>query len=132
MKKLRDRYFVDAEDILYRKDKHGIPKLVIPTSMVDSIIKMFHTSPLIHHLGVNQTYQALKRNVFIPNLARLVRNEVSACHVCLKSKPQQHPLFRLPLCERDKVWGPLDICQIDLAGPFLHHRYSPSVRFIVC
>lgn len=123
-------YLLDSGGILYRTDKVGIPRICIPTSMREEIFTFFHSSPLSHHLGTFQTYQIMKRNVSFPNMERFIRERISSCDVCLRSKHNHHP-FHLPLADTVVPSFPKETYFLDLIGPLYQCHTSHPYALVV-
>jgi hypothetical protein len=57
--------FVEDEDgLLYRKESEGQLKLVIPESLVESVIRTHHYSKWAGHAGIKKTKNCLRSGNF--------------------------------------------------------------------
>ena len=72
-----------AIDFKFSEDLDGIPykdrdrnerndKVVVPLSMRRKLLKAYHDSPFSSHLGVQRTYQKLKREYYWNNIVLVV------------------------------------------------------------
>lgn len=130
--------------ILYRRGgnpRNNLLLLVLPTSMINDVIKSIHDAP-DHgaHLGVQRTLDHLHARFYFPNSIASVKKFIRSCAYCLSRKrPPGQPTGALepiprPVCPGES-WG------IDALGPFKtsesNNKYvicalDYSTRFAVC
>ena len=83
--KYADDYVIE-EDTLYhigkpvRLDSQPRMQLVVPTSLVDTILDSYHDNN--GHFGIAKTYQTIRSRYFWRNIYRDVVNHVAKCIVC--------------------------------------------------
>ena len=64
--------------------------LCIPTTLVDTLLYMYHTSKLGAHVGVTKCLETLRQRFYCPDLARHVRAYIMGCHVCQMFKYEKN------------------------------------------
>ena len=95
------------------------PKLVVPAALRRSVMDAFHTSPLGAHMGRNRLLAALANRFTWPRMGSDVREYVSSCLVCARTKSAQAGMAPLQPIFSAK---PFEIIGIDLFGPFPRSR----------
>lgn len=122
--------YVLVENILYHSVKQnkqrtaGINKyqLVVPGSLIDTILRIAHDSPMGGHCGVQNTLDRLKEFFYFPRMGKVISDYVLSCHECQVRKfsniktRAKITAFPTP-CEPFEAW------EIDLYGPL---PISPS------
>ena len=69
-----------------------VRKLVVPSSLKESIISSLHDDPLCDHLGQNNTVRLVKEKYIWHGMTSDCNDYVSTCAACnVKKKPQQRP-----------------------------------------
>jgi len=61
-------------------------KLVIPDSLIGSLLRQAHNTPTSAHLGQAKTLELLQRQFYWSTMARDVRNYIKNCDVCKQMK----------------------------------------------
>ena len=86
------------------------PRVVIPESLRNDILKMLH----IGHLGVEKIKQVARSYVWWPNIDKDIEHFSARCEGCLqaRSTPQTVELHNWPQCHR-----PMERVHVDFAGP---------------
>ena len=110
-------------------DNEGRRLIYIPTSMIDSLLKAYHSHPLSGHFGILRTYLKLKENFWWPGMRDSVTRYVKACLPC-----QQFNVSRIKkpghLCPIEPPEGPFQIIGIDYCGPF--KRTPRENQYVLC
>ena len=75
-----------------------VGKLCIPSSKVDTLLQLYHSSVMGGHQGVIKTLLTLRKNFFCPGLADHVQAYILGCHVCQMFKKGKK--FNRPLEKR--------------------------------
>ena len=55
---------------------------VVPTTLVQTVIKAHHTNPMAPHIGINKTIGVLRQMFTWPNMAQDIINTISSCERC--------------------------------------------------
>lgn len=78
-------------------------QLVVSSQHHAELMLLPHDGPFAGHLGVQKTYDRLKRNFYWPEIQNDMRDYCRSCAVCQKRKqpigPQKAPLHSLPMIQ---------------------------------
>ena len=87
-----DRYIRDRKGLIHRVEASaGETRVLLPKAILPALLQRFHDSKLAGHPGVNPTFTNIRKHfVFSGSLFREVRNHITRCVLCAKSKPVQH------------------------------------------
>ena len=134
-KKLKDKEssrFVVVDGLLWLSDNRSRDlRLVVPSSLVRSVIHQVHGLPLTGHLGVRRTHKLLKAKYYWPGMKRIISDFVAACVPC-SSRKTPRPL-RSGLSQSSyssELALPFARLFMDLTGPF--ELSSGGSRFVLC
>ncbi|CAA9996800.1 unnamed protein product [Nesidiocoris tenuis] len=80
---------------LYRVLNNGQHRAVVPSALVDTIIRYYHFSKFGSHWGTQRTFQHIRKYFFWKNMHRSIQSQIRGCEVCQKTKsdrtkPQGH------------------------------------------
>ena len=80
--------------------------IYIPETLRLDVLRMHHDDPLAGHFGIAKTIELLSRNYWFPKLSAYVKNYVSTCDLCSRSKHSRHMKYGelLPLPVPSKPW----------------------------
>jgi len=56
-----ENFWTDNDGILYRQEAKGLPRIVIPTTLVPTVLKCYHELPFTAHQGVRRTIEFINR-----------------------------------------------------------------------
>ena len=90
-------------------------QLVVPHDMKEEILEALHDRRILGHLGMNKTYNHLKRSFFWPFMKSDVEIYVNSCGTCRRNKHQKS--HRSPL-QHFQAGAPGERVHIDFLGPF--------------
>lgn len=97
------------------KKKEKYPRLVIPESIKPEILKCYHDSVLVGHLGIKRTYYKISAIYYWPGMFQDITDYVRACIECNRRKGHQTTrvgeLISLTTSE------PWELAGIDIFGP---------------
>lgn len=101
------------DGLVFRKcaDK---PRFVIPDSMINNIIRIYHDE--MAHCGVEKTVQGIGSNYWFPSLRKKVRSYVDNCLTCLTANSSVHTREG-EMQEVDSPKRPFQIVHCDHFGP---------------
>ena len=89
-------------DGLLVRSKHP-EQVYVPNQLRLLVIKLNHDAPTAGHLGVDKTYDILKRNFYWNNMRQDVESFIRSCCVCKAMKSDHHApygsMVRIPLPE---------------------------------
>ena len=85
--KQQEGFWVDEEDVLYRQNSKDEPLIVIPTSLVPTVLKKnYYELPFTAYQGVERTSEFIKRKYWWETLVTDVRKYVRKCDACARRK----------------------------------------------
>lgn len=91
------------------------PRLVVPASMHDELLRAYHATPAAGHLGIAKTLHRLRDRFFWIGLSRDVHLYVAACDLCQRHKSPRRPtLGHLQPLPIDEPWHTV---HLDTFGP---------------
>ncbi len=122
--------FILKEDVLYRTGTVGKTKvthLVIPSSLVETTLKLLHYAPSAGHPGREKTLYMARAKYYWPTLRLDIEKHIAQCLSCAEAKgtTKTAPILEYPLPAR-----PFDVIGIDLLQLPRSHQGSSYV--LVC
>ena len=64
--------------------------IYVPETLRLDVLHMHHDDPLAGHFGIARTLELLSRNYWFPQMSSYVKQYVSTCDLCSRSKPSRH------------------------------------------
>ena len=118
-----DEFYLNDDGILChlwypgkRKAGHLFSQLVVPSSLRHKVLTNAHDDATGGHLGINKTYEKLRRKYYWFGMFKDVEHWCKSCvHCSMKKSPRYHrqaPLLPIP------VEGSFDRVAVDVLGPF--------------
>jgi len=82
-------------------------RLYVPTALQADVITEAHSTPVNAHLGMDKTYEKLRRRYYWPGMVHTIRAYVRTCDACQRHKyPSDKPQGLLqPLPIPDRKWS---------------------------
>ena len=113
--------------ILCRKvtiNNDTVSQLVIPSPLVETVLKLLHDTPQAGHPGRDRTLAAARQKFFWPKLRADVESHVAKCLSCAQTKGNTHtaPMLEYPVPD-----APFDTVAIDLLQLPRSHQGSSYV-----
>lgn len=71
---------------LLSNNVENVFRLYVPDSLIQILLKDHHDIPIAGHLGIEKTYERLRRMFYWPNMLESVKHYVRNCQVCKSSK----------------------------------------------
>jgi len=90
-------------------------KVVVPSSLIEHIIRAHHDDSLSGHFGSRKTIQLISSKYYWKTLNRDVHSYCTTCKICQLNKPARHKL-RADL-KPIQVSGPFERLGVDCMGP---------------
>ena len=91
-------------------------QLVLPDSLILTVLKLFHGSTLGAHGGIQDTIDRIREHFYFPRLATVVSDYVKSCHDCQARKVtkvlRQNTIVAYPTPS-----APFAVWEVDLYGP---------------
>lgn len=117
------------KEILCRSFRNGKEKIVVPTPLKPLLLKYFHESLAGAHLGISKTYNRINENFYWECMRGDVRDYVTKCLPCARSKPARDTHFG-PLSS-EVASRPMERLFCDYVGPMVRSR-SQNTQLLVC
>ena len=98
--------------------------LCIPTSKVNILLNLYHSSLVGGHTGITKCYHTISKRFYCPNLAENLRAYITGCHICQMYKKGKS--FQRPYEKRMNINVPamtrlsMDIKQMTVNGGYSH------------
>ena len=125
---LKNRHLILGGLLYYLSDPDDdpTPRLYIPKQLQDAVIKQYHDDN--GHMGIDKTFESIKRKYYFPNLYQKLTSYVNACVTCqTRALKKQRP----PLQEMEQPPYPFAKLSMDISGPYptslSGNRYIVSV-----
>ena len=99
-------YVLSGDTLFFRRGAR-LPRLCVPTILLETIIRQHHTTPGSAHQAYTPLHNLLKSKYYHPQLAQITRKICDACTLC--QVKLTHPLHadtlgRLPIAEKRAYW----------------------------
>ena len=103
---------ISKDDCYYQQGR-----LCVPLTMRTSVLEQCHNSPMAGHLGVQRTFDVIKREFWWLTMRQDIQEYVRACDICQRVKPsnQRKPGLLSPLPIPLVKWNEISM---DFIGPF--------------
>ena len=114
--KTSQRHYLIIDNLLYyisNTDDDPCLRLYVPKHLKSLIVKQYHD--MNGHMGVQKTFDSIRRKYFWPNLFKDLNEYVIACVICQTRSLQK---IRQPLQETDIPPYPMAKVSLDLSGPY--------------
>ena len=117
------RYMKVVKDVLFFSNEYGTGEVmtdavVMPKTLIQSVLKALHDSPFYGHAGMRATLFAVKEKCYWnPHMVRDIRSYVKNCCECRKSKAFRRAHGGLQ--KRQFYWCRHECCGIDMVGSFI-------------
>jgi hypothetical protein len=105
-------YSIQSNVLFYNKTP------VLPESLQPELFNLLHQHPTSGHLGIQKTFQRLRRLYWFPNMFLWIKNKVNQCHSCQESKTSRITLGHTNWLLSNPPAHPFDSIAIDSCGPF--------------
>jgi hypothetical protein len=115
-KRIKKNYSLDDRGILYfQQTKDQKPRrVIIGKQEMKKILKEFHDEPRGGHLGIDNTIERIKKNLYWPKMNEDIENYVRTCTICQKRKTGRDQVQLTPIIREPK---PFKHIGIDIMGP---------------
>ena len=107
-------FTINGNGLLVLADSDTQPRLVVPRSLVPSVLEQTHSDPMGAHQGINRTVATVGTRYFWVNWRREVADHVRSCKSCQQRKnyfPRPLPVLQITSD------GPNRLLAADLLGP---------------
>lgn len=99
-----------------RTKLHSNYQLVLPKSMIQTVLKLYHECPLSGHGGIKDTVDRVKEHYYVDRLADIVSDYVRSCHAC-QSRKITTVHIKNAITAYPTPAEPFSVWEVDLYGP---------------
>jgi hypothetical protein len=117
-----------VEDLLFKND-NGKKLLMVPFSLVEQVLGIYHNETMSAHLSRDRMLSLLKVRFFWPRMNADITDWVAACLTCTKVKPPR--ALRNGLLVPVVSAHPFEKVGLDIAGP-IHVSKGGNRYILVC
>ena len=112
---IKRRYIIEHNIVYFLSDPDDNPtlRLFVPGHLRQAVVKQYHDDN--GHIGVQKTYDSIRRKYFWPNLFQDLNEYVSSCTKCQTRSVKK---VKPPLQETDVPPYPFAKLSLDLSGPY--------------
>jgi hypothetical protein len=108
-------FWIDEESVLYKKEPNGQSRMVIPNSLVLTVLESYHDLPFTAHQGIQRTVEFIRKKYWWETLVSDVKTYVRKCEACAKRKTGRKIIA--PLGDQLDAREFLDVVSLDVVGP---------------
>jgi hypothetical protein len=110
-----ENFWTHDDGILYRQGPKEQPRLVIPRTLVHTVLVNYHELPFTAHQGVSRTVRFISRKYWWETLREDVSEFIKKCEACAKRKTGHRIVA--PMGDALTAQEFLDIVSLDIVGP---------------
>ncbi len=122
--------FTLKDDVLCRlgtSAKTQVTQVVIPSSLIETVLKLLHDTPSAGHPSRDRTLFMARAKYYWPTMRLDIERHIARCLSCAETKGTIHTA---PILEYPLPAGPFDVVGIDLLQ--LPHSIQGSIYVLVC
>jgi len=108
-------FWKDEDDMLYYQELKGQPRIVIPQTLIQTVLILYHELPFTAHQGVHRTLDFIKKKYWWATMRQDVTKFIRECKNCAQRKTGHG--MRAPLGEALDAKEFLDVVSLDIVGP---------------
>jgi len=109
-------FFLDDDGVVYKRRTNYKHQLVVPASLVQSVIRANHNPVFVAHPGIKRTFELVALNYWWPGMRKSIEDYVQKCDPCQRRKEKRE--FVAPLGNPETPKEPFQVVSIDLTGPY--------------
>lgn len=117
-------YVIDSRGLLCRREQTTLKqdrlvknRIVVPESLKNYVIQLYHDTPYSGHRGTGKTSERVREKYFWHGMQKKVQNYCAQCVSCIRHKAS-HNRRRAPLQVFEEVAHPFQRAGMDIVGPF--------------
>jgi hypothetical protein len=111
----REGFWLDDDDVLYKQDTGKEPRVVIPASLVPTVLTSYHDLPFTAHQGTSRTTDFIRKKYWWETLTSDVKEYIQTCEACTKRKMGRR--ITAPLGDQLEAKEFLEIMSLDIVRP---------------
>jgi hypothetical protein len=111
----REDFWTDEDGVLYHQKSKEPPRLVIPTTLVPTVLIYYHKLPFTAHQGVNWTVEFISETYWWETLRKDMLEFIKGCDACARRKTGYKNMA--PLGEALVAHEFLVVVSLDIVGP---------------
>ena len=111
-----------------RTRKTGLEQVLVPTTLVPSLLKAYHDSKLAGHLSADKVYENIRLRYYWPTMYSDVKDYVSRCHKCQIHK--EGPRGEEYIKEGNECSRPFQKVIMDIMGPL--PKTQRGYEYVIC
>ena len=110
-------FFRDDDGVIYRRRPQNKHQVVVPGTLVQSVLKQNHDQKYAGHPGIKRTYDLISLSYWWPGMRKSIEEYVRKCDSCQRRKEKRE--FIAPLGEVDEPTFPFEVTSMDITGPYV-------------
>jgi hypothetical protein len=110
-----ENFWLDDEGVLYRQEHKKQPRVVIPTTLVPTVIMSYHDLPFTALQGVSRTVEFISKKYWWETLRKDESEFIGKCDACAKRKTGRRVIA--PMGEAIVAKEFLDVVSLVIVGP---------------
>jgi hypothetical protein len=110
-------FFRDDDGVMYRRRPQDKHQIVVPRTLIQSVLKQNHDQKYAAHPGVKRTHDLICLSFWWPSMWRSIEEYVRRCDSCQRRKENRE--FIAPLGEVDEPTVPFETTSMDATGPYV-------------
>lgn len=106
-------------------------QLVLPDTMIKTVVQLYHDSPMSGHAGITDTLDRVREHYFFQRMGPLITDYVRSCQECQKRKLTKH-YTKSGITAYPQPKQPFEVWQIDLYGPLPPSQSQGFTYVLTC
>ena len=109
-------FFLDSDDVMYRRQQNGKHQLVVPQTLIQDVIRENHDPKYVAYSEIKRTYSLISLNYWWPKMRENVEQYLRRCDPCQRRKENREMIAPLGVVEEPKI--PFEVTSMDITGPY--------------
>jgi hypothetical protein len=106
----KSEFFLDSDDVMYRRQKSGKHQLVVLQTLIQDVIRGNHDPKYVAHPGIKRTYSLISLNYWWPKMRDTIEQYIRRCDPCQSRKKNRELIASLGDVEEPKI--PFEVTSI--------------------
>jgi hypothetical protein len=111
----KSEFFLDSDDVMYRRQQSGKHQLVVPQALIQDVIRENHDPKYVAHPGIKRTYSLIALNYWWPKMTDTIQQYISRCDTCQRRKENREMIA--PLGDVEEPKNSFEVTSMDIEGP---------------